>query len=481
MNSFWTARANSNMLATFGDSRPPIMSDFILQPISVGSLLLDVGNYRIVPQTSQKAARDAIIAEEGRKLVVLAKDILSHGTSPFDLTMVLDADNGSGDYIVLEGNRRLTALQLLRNPALAEGTSVHTAFKKLNAERQDAIPQTLQCSIAPNREEARIWIRRKHGSGLDGAGTEHWSSISKARADVAEGIPRPDLDVVNFVLTNPSLDPEVRKHLEGSEFSITTLNRLLESKEVQQVIGIAIEDDKIVTDQSKERIQGVFSEITTVIAKGSYKNKKFTERNIDTSDRQEEFVTEIAKKHAKKIRGAGSWSVSGKPIPVARKSAKQKGKSTPSTEQRQNLIPRAFKLELPAGKINDVFVELKKLDVVRHRHAVSVLFRVFFEFSLDHYITRHAIKLPTDNAGRVKDSLPVRVEHVKAHVKQTKLMNEHELKPLNVAMAGKDSLLAPDTINAYVHSPWMNPDPLQLKISWNNLQLFIERIWYVVK
>ena len=45
----------------------------IRQPISVGKLLLDLGNYRNPKQTSQKGARDAIISEQGRKLVVLAR------------------------------------------------------------------------------------------------------------------------------------------------------------------------------------------------------------------------------------------------------------------------------------------------------------------------------------------------------------------------------------------------------------------------
>src|SRR5688572_956702 len=102
------------------------------QPISVGNLLLDVGNYRIVKQDSQKAARDAIIAEQGRKLVRLATDIIQYGLSPIDLTLVIDAGDGNGNYIVIEGNRRLTALQLMTTPDLAEGTPLHASFKKLN-------------------------------------------------------------------------------------------------------------------------------------------------------------------------------------------------------------------------------------------------------------------------------------------------------------------------------------------------------------
>jgi hypothetical protein len=63
--------------------------EFIRQAVSVGNLLLDVSNYRIVKQESQKAARDAIIAEQGKKLVNLAEDIIEFGLNPFDLPMLI--------------------------------------------------------------------------------------------------------------------------------------------------------------------------------------------------------------------------------------------------------------------------------------------------------------------------------------------------------------------------------------------------------
>lgn len=77
----------------------------------------------------------------------------------------------------------------------------------------------------------------------------------------------------------------------------------------------------------------------------------------------------------------------------------------------------------------------------------------------------------------VKDTLASRLTGVLAHVKNTKLISEKDLKPIYVAIGDKNSFLAPDTLNAYVHSPWMNPDAMQLKLSWANIQMIIERLW----
>lgn len=447
------------------------------QPISVGNLLLDIGNYRIVKQDGQVATRHAIIEEQGRKLVKLATDIVTVGISPIDLTMVIDAGDGNNNFIVIEGNRRLAALQLMLKPELAEGTEVHAAFQKLNKQHADSIPKVLECVIVASKKSGLVWINRKHASGLEGAGTEAWAAIGKARSDADQGIARPDLDAINFVLTQPNLDSKVRHILQGSGFNITTLQRLVEAKDAQDAIGFSVQEGKIVTDQDKDRIAGIFTELATIIATGKHGADKFTERHVDTEEHRTTFLDKILPKHPKKKKSDSPWEVSGKPKMVTLKGKKAKTKTTPSTDEQVNLVPRKFKLVLPAGKINDIFDELKELDATKRRHAVSVLFRVFFEFTLDDYVTKHSIQLPKENNGKVKDRLIDKLNASISYAKTTNLMTDKELKPINVAMSDKNSFLSPETLNAYVHSPWMNPDPLALKLAWANFQLFVERLW----
>lgn len=450
---------------------------FTRQPISVGKLLLNVRNYRIVAQDNQKHARDAIIAEQGRKLIVLAKDIVEIGLSPFDLPMVVDAEDGNQNYVVMEGNRRLTAIQLMLDPELAKDTPLHAAFVKLNKHHSDAIPKVIDCAIAPNRKVAIQWGNRKHANGLGGSGTEPWTPMSKARADMDQGISAPALDVVNFVLTNQRLDSTVRRHLEGSQFNLTTLNRLITTKELQDAAGFKLVGGKLQSDIQQGWMQNVLTDVVTVVATGKKNGKKWTEREVDSMEKRQAFAEEIIGAHPGRKKSTNQWGISGTPkaMPLVQKAAKSK--TTPSTEDQANLIPKYFKLELPAGKINDVFIELKKLDVVTYRHAVSVLFRVFFEFTLDEFIKKRNIQLPKDKHGHVNDKLSVRLGHVIKEIKGSQLMSDKELKPLNVAAGDRDSLLAPDTLNSYVHSKLMNPDPLQLKLMWANVQLFIERLW----
>lgn len=448
----------------------------ITQGISVGNLLLDTGNYRIVKQTSQKGARDAIIAEQGKKLVKLAEDIIEHGLNPFDLPMVIDAEDGNQNYIVVEGNRRLTVINLLLNPELAKGTPLYKAFFNLNKKHTDAIPKVLNCVISPNKSSALVWINRKHANGLEGAGTESWTSMAKARADAEQGITRPDLDVVNFVLTNPKIDQELKDYLEGARFSLTTLDRLITTKELQKATGLSLDNGKLVSSSDTDWLREVLTDLVKTIAKGERAGTKFTERSIDKDGDRQAFVDKLVLDHPGQKKSNETWVVTGNPkviLGIQRSSKTPIVKGTPSTEDRPNLIPKKFKLKLPAGKINDVFLELKNLDIVTYRHAVSVLFRVFFELSVDSFLKKKN-SMPSENQ---KDSLFNKLNRTIELMENEKLMSVKDLASIKTELSDKNSLLSPVTLNAYVHSEWMNPDPIRLKITWSNAQLMIEKIW----
>jgi hypothetical protein len=87
--------------------------------IVLESLLLDTLNPRHNPVESQREALDALLEGRGaQELLRLADDISQFGVSPIDLALVIPDGNV---FIVLEGNRRVAALKLLKNPGLASG------------------------------------------------------------------------------------------------------------------------------------------------------------------------------------------------------------------------------------------------------------------------------------------------------------------------------------------------------------------------
>ena len=58
--------------------------------------------------------------------------------------------------------------------------------------------------------------------------------------------------------------------------------------------------------------------------------------------------------------------------------------------------------DIPGGRIGDMEIKLRKLSLEDHTNAVSVLFGVFIELSLDAYIDNHSLKLTENDSVRKK-------------------------------------------------------------------------------
>lgn len=136
--------------------------------IKITNLFLDVENYRFEKQNSQLEAIVKMIYTAKEKLFNLAEDILNVGMNPTDKPLVIKGAEDN-QYIVLEGNRRLTSLKLLCNPDLIpdDFASLRKKFIKLRAERQKNIPSYIDCEVCADRMEADIWIKRYWGRTME--------------------------------------------------------------------------------------------------------------------------------------------------------------------------------------------------------------------------------------------------------------------------------------------------------------------------
>jgi hypothetical protein len=183
--------------------------------IRIADLQLDTGNYRTGKQTDQREAIRALIEEQKHKLVRLAQDILENGLSPVERIMVVPVPGDKKRHTVVEGNRRAAAIKLLHQPDLASDTTWHNAFKRLHKQLPGQVPKKVSCTVVASKEDGFIWIQRRHDTGLKGAGTEPWSPIAKSRADAARGKSAPAIDVLEFVLSQGHLDPDVQERIQA--------------------------------------------------------------------------------------------------------------------------------------------------------------------------------------------------------------------------------------------------------------------------
>jgi hypothetical protein len=443
--------------------------------IRVTDILLDTGNYRTGKQDDQREAIKALIEEQKHKLVNLAKDIIENGLSPLETVMVYAVPGEKNRYIVVEGNRRIAAIKLATQPDLAADTTWHNAFKRLHKLLPGQIPKKIVCKIAGSKEEAFPWIQRRHDTGLKGAGLESWSTIATYRAHAAQGKSAPEYDALEFVLTHGQLDADVEERVMGQDFPITNLERLIDSAYVSEQLELDRGDPSLTTTANKKWVLAVLRDFVTIVSREAHEDgKPFSVKDIYDANDQKKFFNKIAHKHPKPARGAKRWTINANTSlsDTERGQPKRKKPSRPTSE-RKKLVPRNTNVLPPMGRANDILHELRRYEVETCRNAVSVLFRVFLEFSVEAYMTRRAVLGVTS-----ADTLAKKLRAVTKHLEDNGIMTKKDLTSANRAANDPHSMFSTVQLNAYVHNINFYPSASELKTSWDNLEPFIEKLWH---
>lgn len=113
---------------------------------------------------------------------------------------------------------------------------------------------------------------------------------------------------------------------------------------------------------------------------------------------------------------------------------------------------------------------------------MGVLLRVFIEFGVDYYIKEKSIQLEikkTDNNGNTifKDSLNDKINLVIKYMESNSIVQKKELDSIKKELTIQLSILSVATLNAYVHNSSINPKPQELKMTWDDIQYFITKLW----
>ncbi len=154
------------------------------------------------------------------------------------------------------------------------------------------------------------------------------------------------------------------------------------------------------------------------------------------------------------------------------------------TRERDRLIPRTCFLRVRDGRVRRIENELRELSLETFPNAVSVLFRVFLELSVDWYISHHndaAPKMkPTKQPGQTPRDpvLTAKIESVCNYLISKQQLSAQDGRPVRRACQ-RDSFLLPSipVLNNYVHNFQMSPSPTDLRAHWDNLQPFVESMW----
>jgi len=406
--------------------------------ISATALRLDLNNPRL-SETTKKLNQHEIIDYliENEKVYELAIDIATKGYFLNEQPIIAKE---SGRYQVLEGNRRVSASKILINPDLIKSSAKRNNIKKLLKTFDLSIVEKLECIIAPNREDADVMIVNRHTGG---SAVEKWDKTKQDRflynrfvagesvEQMAAKFPISKTDIKSSLkrysvykeLSNLDLEDTIKKSvLDETTFSMTNVERAYQHKDGLNFMGFEFNetDYSIIKKLPKEEFEKRMSKIANAVVNGEINSRKL---NNDEDKR----------KYFKDLWDTGEFDSSISPdlkyndnddeeaeleTPVTTPEVPKKPIINRTTDKK--LMPVGTFLDTGILRIDEIFYELKSLNIKNNPNAVAVLFRSYLDMVSYQFLKKtnglETIKLETItkfNADNDKKFAKVKISLVK--------------------------------------------------------------------
>lgn len=214
-----------------------------LARIPIDQLVLDSGNPRIPGMEETEAETIGLMLRDQRragtnKLVALAASIATHGYSANEPLLVKPL--GGDRFLVVEGNRRVTAMKLATAPSLlpVEFSDLGKRFEALGEMMASIEPL---CLISEDEAYLRRMMWLRHSGTGNGEGLDPWNSVQKARyKETRDNKPDPYLRLRDAFAEHFSERSQARA--DATSIPNTTFRRFFQAPEVKHELGIKREE-----------------------------------------------------------------------------------------------------------------------------------------------------------------------------------------------------------------------------------------------
>lgn len=212
----------------------------VRKTIDIEHLIADGDNPRFEAVSTEEDALFSILVDQslasGNKILNLARDIAAHGLNASELLIVSPIE-GTDDYRVREGNRRVTAIKLsLHSDQVPEGFSALAPhFKELSESMRQH--RHIECYVCDDEEEIRRLLVLRHGGENGGIGTVKWNSVQTTRfSDGGNQQTARALSLIEHLKEDYGQGELWRA---AAVIPATNLGRLISTPEVRQALNIS--------------------------------------------------------------------------------------------------------------------------------------------------------------------------------------------------------------------------------------------------
>lgn len=364
--------------------------------VDIDLLIPDPENPRIPIQESTLDTLVALHEKDADGLFTLAKDIVEmEGTSPSEL---LNVTRSGGAFVVREGNRRIAARRILRNPEQLRG---HVTGAELDrwrrlAAQSDAkkLPKEILVVVGDDHDE---WVDRRHLGPQGGRGVQQWDPAAKARR--AEQRRETKDRTLSLLTALAKSHPNRFANLQPPERTFTTFERLLDSSIAAAHLGVDVDENGNVRLTKGERSLRLLEEALSDLRKAG--SEKLTARRIYDAPAITTYLDELD------ARLDGDEDSTPVVLATGGAAATKAGGRT-STASRSTPRPKDILTQFTkptAARPFRLYEELKKLRKDHLPNAAIIVTRVLFEITADHYAAENGLEFAGDRNVQVEEEV----------------------------------------------------------------------------
>jgi hypothetical protein len=433
--------------------------------VKPANLLADPNNPRVPEEgLGQREVLLAIAKSADHEIGVLARDIVQYQSlDPSALPIVIKAKEANR-YTVLEGNRRLTAIRALENPAMFEGAfskSVLDEIRKMSLVYSSSPITQLNCCLMPDAKSAQHWIDLRHTGRNSGAGLVPWGPHEKARFNArTKNKAETHTRLLDFLEEAGHLKKDERQKVPVAAFA-----RLVRTRSIREKVGFAADKNGTLKFKNEDSAVAGLLHIAHDLASGKIKTG-----NIYDLEQRNEYAANLPMAGAP---SKGNLATGHQP------GQQSKGSSGTSQfrRERDRLIPPDWKVSISDTRMRRISKELRDLSLTDYPNSVAVLFRVFVELSADHYLITK-MQQTKDSIRVYGYSLKKKLMEIVEYLLQNNIISRQDAAPIRSAYQN-DSFLASSIVsmNEYVHNFQMNPTKQNLLTAWEAFDDFIAILW----
>lgn len=469
-------------------------SDFELVSVAVEDLLLDIGNARIRAGVDQRDCIQRILTKEDQ-MIALMQDIAENGLTTMPI-LVSPTENSK--WIVWDGNRRTTALQLLRNPDICPVEHLKPRIRAIASKYSNNAITHVDCLSSTNIEALINEVTHRHAGALGGAGQLDWHAYMKTVFFLNHDKAADYKKAGQYLLW-----AEANGLVVEDTFPITSIHRFFtvqnleklgfgqnEAGELELQINVNLAKKmaaKIIYDFGGGKpVREVFEpEAASEYLEQVRAAAGLTPSNSSKGEPTGEMPNEVGKerkgpeKETNKAQDENNnpqipASKDGSPSPSLAKPL-AKGTKTLSWE-RQTLFPRnkdGLPIPYDHEKAKNIVGELRRLKTSGEKAtpiAVAMLLRALLEISTDRYFRVN------QDLKDVQD-FHIRIAKAADHMRNNGLIDGDQHAVILRHSREQESILHVKTIQKYVHSPAFHPNGQTLNSLWDEISVYIGACW----